>query len=142
LTGPRGQLSKGNRQKIGLVLAFTAPPELLALDEPTSGLDPLMRSEFERLVREVTGEGRTVFLSSHDLDEVRRLADQLAIIREGRLITTQTVGALRASAPRIMHVRSADLSPPCAWYAAILAFRRLGVGEPIPARNSADRRRY
>jgi ABC-2 type transport system ATP-binding protein len=141
LTGPRGQLSKGSRQKIGLVLAFTAPPELLALDEPTSGLDPLMRSEFERLVREVTGEGRTVFLSSHDLDEVRRLADQLAIIREGRPITTQTV-ARCASAPRIMHVRSADLSPPCAWYAAILAFRRLGIGEPIPARNSADRRRY
>jgi ABC-2 type transport system ATP-binding protein len=69
------ELSKGNRQKIGLVLAFTHHPELLVLDEPTSGLDPLMQHEFENLLRETAGQGRTVFLSSHELDEVQDPVD-------------------------------------------------------------------
>lgn len=68
-------LSKGNVQKIGLVLAFAHRPELLVLDEPTSGLDPLLQNEFTRLVRETVNDGRTVFLPSHDLDEVQRLVD-------------------------------------------------------------------
>ncbi len=104
LDRPARELSTGNRQKIGLILAFMARPELLVLDEPTTGLDPLMQHEFERLVRETAAEGRTVFLSSHELDEVQRLADRVAIIKDGRLITTQTVDALRASAPRTMQV--------------------------------------
>ena len=70
------ELSKGNRQKLGIVLAFMHRPELLVLDEPTSGLDPLMQNEFHRLLRETAAEGRTVFLSSHDLDEVQRVADR------------------------------------------------------------------
>ncbi len=94
------ELSKGNRQKVGLVLAFMHRPELLILDEPTSGLDPLMQNEFERLVREVVSAGRTVFLSSHELDEVQRLADRVAIIRSGALVTADTVEHLRRSAPR------------------------------------------
>jgi ABC-type Mn2+/Zn2+ transport system ATPase subunit len=69
------ELSKGNRQKIGLVLAFMHHPELLVLDEPTSGLDPLMQHEFENLLRETTGQGQTVFLSSHELDEVQDPVD-------------------------------------------------------------------
>jgi ABC-2 type transport system ATP-binding protein len=93
-------LSKGNRQKIGLVVAFLHRPELLVLDEPTSGLDPLMQAEFEALVRETVADGRTVFLSSHGLDEVQRVAHRVAIIREGRLVTTDTVAHLRDSAPR------------------------------------------
>ena len=92
---PARELSTGNRQKVGLVLAFMHQPELVILDEPTSGLDPLMQHEFERLVREVVGEGRTVFLSSHDLDEVQRLADRVGIIKAGRMVTTDTVDALR-----------------------------------------------
>src|SRR5262249_26779555 len=82
------------------VLAFMSRPDLLVLDEPTSGLDPLMRSEFGRMAREVTAEGRTVFWSSHELDEVQRLADRVAIIRQGRLIATETVQNLRASTPQ------------------------------------------
>ncbi len=101
---PVKELSKGNRQKIGLVLAFMHRPELLILDEPTSGLDPLMQNEFERLVREVVADGRTVFLSSHELDEVQRLADRVAIIRAGRLVTTDTVEHLRRSAPLTVEV--------------------------------------
>jgi ABC-2 type transport system ATP-binding protein len=101
------ELSKGNKQKIGLILAFMSRPELLILDEPTSGLDPLIRSEFARLVREVTADGRTVFWSSHDLDEVQRLADRIAIIKQGRLIATETVEALRASTPQRVQARFA-----------------------------------
>ena len=76
-------LSKGNRQKIGLVLAFMHRPDLLILDEPTSGLDPLLQDEFQTLIRESVAEGRTVFLSSHELDEVQRLVDRVAIIKDG-----------------------------------------------------------
>jgi ABC-2 type transport system ATP-binding protein len=94
-------------QKIGLILAFAHRPELLVLDEPTSGLDPLLQDEFTRLIRETVSDGRTVFLSSHDLDEVQRLVDRLAIIKEGRIIVTDTVERLRASSPKTVEFRFA-----------------------------------
>ena len=102
---PVRELSKGNRQKIGLVLAFMHQPELLVLDEPTSGLDPLMQHEFENLLRETADQGRTVFLSSHELDEVQRVTDRIGIIKEGRLVAEDTVDGLRRAAPRTMEVR-------------------------------------
>ena len=80
-------------------------PELLILDEPTSGLDPLMQDEFHRLLREITVDGATVFLSSHELDEVQRIADRVAIIREGRLVVADTVEALRRRAPQTIELR-------------------------------------
>lgn len=101
---PVRELSKGNRQKIGLVLAFMHQPELLVLDEPTSGLDPLMQHEFESLLRETAAEGRTVFLSSHELDEVQRSANRIGIIREGKLVAEDTVEGLRRAAPQKMEV--------------------------------------
>jgi ABC-2 type transport system ATP-binding protein len=107
LDRPVRTLSKGNVQKIGLIQAFAHRPELLILDEPTSGLDPLLQDEFTRLVRETVRDGRTVFLSSHDLDEVQRLVDRLAIIREGRIIVTDTVDRLRASSPTTVELRFA-----------------------------------
>jgi beta-exotoxin I transport system ATP-binding protein len=107
LDRPVRTLSKGNVQKIGLILAFAHRPELLVLDEPTSGLDPLLQDEFTRLVRETAADGRTVFLSSHDLDEVQRLVDRLAIIKEGRIIVTDTVEQLRASSPTTVELRFA-----------------------------------
>ncbi len=100
LDRPVRTLSKGNRQKIGLVLAFMHQPDLLILDEPTSGLDPLMQHEFQRLVRETVDDGRTVFLSSHELDEVQRIVDRVSIIKDGRIIVTDTVDGLRRTAPR------------------------------------------
>jgi ABC-2 type transport system ATP-binding protein len=100
LDRPTKELSTGNRQKIGLVMAFMHRPELVVLDEPTAGLDPLVQDEFERLAREVVADGRTVFLSSHDLDEVQRMADRVGIIRAGRLVTTDTVDNLRRKAPQ------------------------------------------
>jgi beta-exotoxin I transport system ATP-binding protein len=105
LDRPAHTLSKGNRQKIGLVLAFMHRPELLILDEPTSGLDPLMQREFQRLVRETVDEGRTVFLSSHELDEVQRVVDRLAILREGQIVVTDTVGGLRQAVARTLELR-------------------------------------
>ena len=96
LDRPVRTLSKGNRQKIGLIAAFMPDPELLVLDEPTSGLDPLLQREFAELLEESVARGRTVFLSSHDLAEVQRLAHRVAIIREGHLVALDTVEALRA----------------------------------------------
>ncbi len=82
LDRPLGQLSRGNRQKVGLILALFHRPELLILDEPTSGLDPLMQEEFLALVREERERGCAVFISSHELDEVERVCDRVGIIRE------------------------------------------------------------
>ncbi len=108
LDRPVHTLSKGNRQKIGIVATFMHRPDLLVLDEPTSGLDPLLQDEFARLVREVVADGRSVFLSSHELDEVQRVVDRLAIIRAGRLVVTDTIGGLRARAPRNVEFRFAS----------------------------------
>ena len=102
LDRPVRTLSKGNRQKIGIVLAFGHRPDLLVLDEPTSGLDPLLQDEFERLLQETAAAGRTVFLSSHELGEVQRSADRVAIIREGRIVVVDTVDGLRSSAPPVV----------------------------------------
>lgn len=98
LSPPIRQLSKGNRQKLGLVQALMHRPELLVLDEPTSGLDPLVQQTFHELLDEATGEGRTVFLSSHVLSEVQRLAHRVAIVRDGRIQLVETVEGLRSRA--------------------------------------------
>ncbi|HET9123365.1 MAG TPA: ABC transporter ATP-binding protein [Solirubrobacteraceae bacterium] len=90
-----GELSRGNRQKIGLIQALFHEPALLLLDEPTTGLDPLMQEEFLRVVTEYRDRGGTVFLSSHDLDEVERVCDRVAIIREGRVAAVERVTDLR-----------------------------------------------
>jgi beta-exotoxin I transport system ATP-binding protein len=91
-------LSRGNRQKIGLLLAFMHRPDLLILDEPTSGLDPLIQQVFYDLVREATTEGRTVFLSSHNLAEVQHVAHRVGLVKEGKLVLVETVETLRARA--------------------------------------------
>jgi ABC-2 type transport system ATP-binding protein len=87
--------SKGNRQKVALVAALAADVDLLLLDEPTSGLDPLMEAVFTECVREETGSGRTVLLSSHILAEVEALCDRVSIVREGRIVQHGTLAELR-----------------------------------------------
>ena len=87
--------SKGNRQKIALVAAFMTRPDVLLLDEPTAGLDPLMEEEFQRLAREASARGQTVFLSSHILDEVEDLCSRVAILREGHLVEVATLDQLQ-----------------------------------------------
>lgn len=91
LDRPLGELSRGNRQKIGLVQAAFHDPELLVLDEPTGGLDPLMQEAFLTFVTEERERGRCVFLSSHELDEVERVCDRVGIIRGGRLVAVEDV---------------------------------------------------
>jgi ABC-2 type transport system ATP-binding protein len=100
LDRPLGQLSRGNRQKVGLILAAFHSPELLILDEPTSGLDPLMQEEFLALVREERERGCAVLVSSHELDEVERVCDRVGIIRGGRLIAVERVAELLAKTQR------------------------------------------
>jgi ABC-2 type transport system ATP-binding protein len=100
LERPLGELSRGNRQKVGLILALFHRPDLLILDEPTSGLDPLMQEEFLTLVGEERERGCAVFLSSHELDEVERVCDRVGIIRDGKLIAVERVADLLARTPR------------------------------------------
>ncbi|HEX6458634.1 MAG TPA: ABC transporter ATP-binding protein [Thermoleophilaceae bacterium] len=109
LDRPVGELSSGNRQKIGLIQALFHGPELLLLDEPTTGLDPLMQEEFLAVIGEHRNAGGTVFLSSHDLDEVGRVCDRVGIIREGRLIAVEHVSELRH---RAYHHVSIDFEAP------------------------------
>ncbi len=92
---PVGELSTGNRRKVGIVQAFVHAPELLVLDEPTSGLDPLLQHEFLTLMRETVASGATVFLSSHVLHEVERVADRVGILRGGHLVALVDVDELR-----------------------------------------------
>ena len=94
LDRPIRQLSKGNRQKIGIVQAFMHRPKLVVLDEPTSGLDPLLQAEVRALMRETAADGRTVFLSSHSLDEVQHVADRVGVLRSGRLVDVDVVESL------------------------------------------------
>lgn len=94
------KMSKGMKQKIGIVAAFMHDPEILILDEPTSGLDPLMQSRFIDLVEEEKERGKTILLSSHMFEEVERTCDRVGIIREGKLVAVDSVEALRK-----LHVR-------------------------------------
>ena len=98
------KLSRGNRQKVGVVQAFMGMEPLLVMDEPSTGLDPLMQREFLALVAEARAAGRTVFLSSHNLTEVERACDRVAIIREGRLVKIATVAALVGDHTRSMNL--------------------------------------
>lgn len=91
---PMGRLSRGNRQKIGLIQALLHRPRLLILDEPTTGLDPLVQDTFLQILREARDEGRTIFLSSHILSEVERVCDRVAIVRSARLAALETTESL------------------------------------------------
>ena len=99
------EYSKGNKQKVGLLIALQHRPELLILDEPTSGLDPLVQQSFFEILREVVHDGGTVFLSSHVLSEVEKSCDRVAIIREGLLVKVDRVDSLRDMAHHLVELR-------------------------------------
>ena len=113
------ELSSGNRRKVALLLAFLPDAELLVLDEPTNGLDPLMQHEFLGLVREARDRGTTVFLSSHVLSEVQRVADRVAVLRAGQLVALGAVDELRGRARQRVEVWFVG-DPPAAELASLL----------------------
>jgi ABC-2 type transport system ATP-binding protein len=111
LDRPVRELSTGNRQKLGLIQAFMHEPELLILDEPIAGLDPLVQQSFHALLSEAARDGRTVFLSSHTLSEVERVAHRVAILRQGRLAVVDSLENLRAIALRHLDIEFGDTPP-------------------------------
>jgi ABC-2 type transport system ATP-binding protein len=124
-----GTLSHGNKQKVGLIQAFAHKPDLLIMDEPTLGLDPLIQQEFYSLIDEVKAEGRTVFLSSHILQEVERVCDRVGIIREGHLVAVEEVVELKRRRLRVMEITFGWQVPPS-------AFELPGVHHVVQAGNS------
>ena len=130
LERPLKELSKGNRQKAGLVQALMHRPDLLVLDEPTSGLDPLGQQVVHELLRRAAGEGRAVFLSSHVLSEVQRVADRVAIVREGRIELVEEVERLRARAVTRVEATFAA-TPPADAFAGLPGVRELERRGPV-----------
>lgn len=108
---PIGELSKGNRQKFGLIQAFQHQPDVLILDEPTSGLDPLMQEEFFKLIRESRQQGASVFVSSHNFAEVERMCDRVGFIRDGKLVAEQTLSDLAKRAAHTFDLTFVDSAP-------------------------------
>lgn len=107
-TGKIKKMSKGMKQKIGIIVAFMHDPEILILDEPTSGLDPLMQSRFIELITEEKKRGKTILMSSHMFEEVDRTCDRIGIIRAGKLMVLDSSEALREKHVRTYKVTLAD----------------------------------
>ena len=105
------EYSKGNKQKVGVIIALQHRPELLVLDEPTAGLDPLVQQTFFEVLDEAVADGATVFLSSHILSEVEKSCDRVGIIREGRLVKVDSVAALRDLAHHQVELRFSGSVP-------------------------------
>ncbi len=97
-------LSRGNRQKLAIILAFMFEPEVVILDEPTSGLDPLMQQEFYALLKEVQAKGVTIFMSSHFLPEIEKVCERVGIVKDGNLVGIEEVSELAAKHVRILNV--------------------------------------
>lgn len=101
---PVRRMSRGMKQKLGLILALAHQPGLLVLDEPTTALDPIMQERLYAVLREAAANGTTVFFSSHTLSEVERLCDRVAILRQGRLVAHEALDDLRARAERVITI--------------------------------------
>ncbi len=108
---PVHELSTGNRRKVGLILAFMSSPELLVLDEPTSGLDPVLQEEFRDLLAERKAQGATIWLTSHVMAEVARVADRVGMINDGKLIEEMTFDELRHQATNKITIGFAEPVP-------------------------------
>ena len=121
-----GRLSRGNKQKVGIIQSVMHRPELLILDEPTSGLDPLLQREFHELLDGARTDGATVFMSSHVLSEVEAVSERVAIIRSGKLVDIDVVADVRHRAGQTVEIRFADDVPASA-FAEVVEVRDLTV---------------
>jgi ABC-2 type transport system ATP-binding protein len=132
-------LSKGNKQKMGLVQALLHRPELLILDEPTSGLDPLVQQEVAQLLEEAVADGRSVFFSSHVLSEVERLSHAVVIIRSGSIVAVEDIARLKGRSVHILEVTFAA-PPPAGLFAlpGVRELRRDGNTVHVQSRDSLD----
>jgi ABC-2 type transport system ATP-binding protein len=130
LDRPLRELSRGNRQKVAVLLALLGDPDLLLLDEPTSGLDPLIQQEFHHVLRERVEAGAAVMLSSHVLSEVEHVADRVAIIRSGRLLMAESMARLREKARHTVEVRFAS-PPPADAFAGVPGIRDVRLDGPV-----------
>jgi beta-exotoxin I transport system ATP-binding protein len=132
-------LSKGNKQKMGLVQALMHQPDLLILDEPTSGLDPLVQQQVAELLEEAVADGRSVFFSSHVLSEVERLSHAVAIIRSGSLVAVEDIARLKGRSVHILEVTFAA-PPPADLFAlpGVRELRRDGNTVHVQSRDSLD----
>lgn len=108
LSGKIKKMSKGTKQKLGIVCAFMNSPEVLLLDEPTSGLDPLMQNKFINLILEEKKKGTTIFLSSHIFEEIERACDRVTFIRNGKLILTKDMDEIKKSKRRVFSITFAN----------------------------------
>lgn len=106
-----GELSKGNRQKVGIIQALMHQPKVLILDEPTGGLDPLMQEAFYQLIRDCKDKGVTAFISSHNLTEVKKMCDRVGIIRDGELVAEKTIDDLAQEAQQSLSITFHDKTP-------------------------------
>ncbi|HIP70166.1 MAG TPA: ABC transporter ATP-binding protein [Anaerolineae bacterium] len=109
------EFSRGNKQKVGIVLAFMNKPALLILDEPTSGLDPLVQQTVMDMIREARNAGTTVFFSSHNLPEVQAVCDRVGIIREGRLVATERIEDLMKQQLKRLRLSFSSMPPAAAF---------------------------
>ena len=98
------KMSKGMKQKIGIICAFMQEPDILILDEPTSGLDPLMQNEFVKLIKEEKDKGRTILMSSHSFEEIEKTCDRAAIIKQGEIVAVENISILKESKQKIYNI--------------------------------------
>lgn len=138
LDRPIKTLSKGNRQKIGIIQAFMHEPDLLILDEPTTGLDPLMKEVFYETVRSAAARGATVFVSSHDLAEVQKICDRAGFIRGGELISIEDVAqAIKMSAHR--YTATFASIPKSTWFDGVKGVKDVNItGKQLTAEVHGD----
>jgi ABC-2 type transport system ATP-binding protein len=132
-------LSKGNRQKLGLVLAMMHQPDVLVLDEPTSGLDPLVQAAVEELLEEMADAGHTVFFSSHDLSEVEQISHRVGIIRNGRMVAVEEVASLKGRSLHMIEISFGEHVPEGAFdMPGVTELRRDGNLVHLEVRDNLD----
>lgn len=132
------RMSKGTKQKLGIIAAFMHSPELYLLDEPTSGLDPLMQGTFLALLAEEKAAGKTILLSSHIFEEVERTCDTAAILRAGRLVAVENMEALRKSRRKVFSLRFADEKTAVLFANGLTDAAREGARVTVPVTGDVD----